>query len=62
MNAPCYQCTDRHEKCHAECERYKEFERQRSEIRKRKFEAMRVNGYCIETAKKVKAEKRRRKK
>lgn len=33
MNAPCKDCPDRRELCHSLCEKYKEFVKEREEIR-----------------------------
>lgn len=33
MRVPCHNCPDRAEGCHATCERYKEYEREREQIR-----------------------------
>lgn len=35
MTAPCKDCTDRHFKCHAECERYREFKKRCDDMRER---------------------------
>lgn len=39
MNAPCYQCEERHYKCHGQCERYAAYRR----IRDRMIEENRQN-------------------
>lgn len=45
MQAPCYGCTERHENCHAECERYKafreEYKKREDELKKERY----VNDY-----------------
>ena len=35
MTAPCKDCVDRRFKCHAECERYKEFRKRCDDMRER---------------------------
>ena len=35
-SAPCKDCTERHPGCHSECEKYKEYSRERTEMCKRK--------------------------
>lgn len=33
MNAPCYQCPERHELCHATCEKYQTYNAEQERIR-----------------------------
>lgn len=37
MKSPCYKCPHRHIGCHAICDKYKEFEASREEIRKARW-------------------------
>ena len=37
MQPPCYKCPDRHIKCHAECEKYKEYTKHQQEIKDNEF-------------------------
>jgi hypothetical protein len=39
MNAPCKDCSDRHQGCHCECEKYKVFRKERDELNALKHEA-----------------------
>ncbi len=39
MNTPCHDCQDRHETCHATCERYAEYDQRRKEIRQARAES-----------------------
>lgn len=41
-SAPCKDCAERHPGCHSECERYKEYSRERAEIRNSE---RRINDY-----------------
>ena len=39
--SPCYKCPDRHQSCHVECEKYKEYQaknKERLELRKKEFD------------------------
>lgn len=38
MTAPCKDCTDRYSLCHMYCKKYKAYQAEREEIRKRKAE------------------------
>lgn len=33
INSPCYQCTERHELCHMECQKYLEYNKRMDVIR-----------------------------
>lgn len=39
MQAPCHKCTQRHFKCHSDCEKYLEFSKQQHEISSNRREA-----------------------
>lgn len=59
---PCNKCPDRHAGCHAECEKYAAFAKEREaerqiEFQKRSVEA-RLDGYAIEQA--IKSRKRKK--
>ncbi len=36
LSAPCKDCAERRPGCHSECERYKEYSRERAELSKRR--------------------------
>ena len=40
MNAPCFNCTERHVGCHAECDKYQAYHAERLKV----YEANRKNG------------------
>ncbi len=49
MKAPCYQCPDRHELCHAECEKYKEYRAWCDEqMRLRRIESANGHSYHVD--------------
>lgn len=54
MTAPCLNCTERHENCHSECERYKEFAAQKP--KKRAYSV--ADEYTLEDVQKKRRRKR----
>lgn len=55
MKTPCHGCTSRHEKCHADCEKYLAYRARLAEQRKAQAKEREVNVFSIR--KKYKADK-----
>ena len=51
---PCKNCADRHAGCHAECERYLTWSKERREARERDYDKRIYERYAIERDKKFK--------
>lgn len=51
---PCYGCADRHIKCHAECERYKEWLNKLEAIKREREKSLEYTRYLADKAKKHK--------
>ena len=47
MTNPCYKCEDRHQGCHAKCERYAEWNAGRSKARKAQIKYNEANDFLI---------------
>ena len=47
MNAPCKDCPDRHQGCHSECKKYKEYRKKQDKLNELKLEdtLKRCSGY-----------------
>lgn len=45
MNAPCKDCKERHELCHAQCERYKQYSDERQRICEERLAQSRTAAY-----------------
>jgi len=43
MSAPCYNCPDRHYKCHSSCEKYAEYTALRERIREEQRQQSAIN-------------------
>jgi hypothetical protein len=43
MRAPCKDCPDRHELCHAHCEKYIEYRKQLDEVREKRMMEAEIN-------------------
>lgn len=43
MKSECHGCEERHHGCHAECEKYKKFRKERDEQIKRRYEQTRLD-------------------
>lgn len=54
MRVPCANCEDRHACCHAECERYLTWSKERREARERDYDKRIYERYAIERDKKIK--------
>lgn len=54
MRVPCGNCEDRHAGCHAECEKYLTWSKERREARERDYDSRLVERYAIERDKKMK--------
>lgn len=57
MRVPCANCADRHAGCHAECERYLTWSKERREARERDYNSRICERYAIERDKKIKSSK-----
>ena len=54
MNSPCYNCPDRHYKCHGHCEKYADYRRIRDERIKANHERAEFNSYKYENVPRLK--------
>lgn len=50
INAPCYKCEDRTSICHAICERYKKYEKERAEARRNRDDSYIYHNYYFSPA------------
>ena len=57
--APCENCKDRHAKCHAECERYLSWSKERRDAKDRDYNSRIVERYAMERDKDLKCAKLR---
>lgn len=57
MKTPCGNCADRHIGCHAECEKYLMWAKQRDEARMRQRNDSIADTYAIERGKSIKSAK-----
>lgn len=53
MSGPCYNCPDRHPKCHSECEEYKAFRAELDEANKLRAEETAMRYYQHEVWRKI---------
>ena len=57
MNSPCYQCKDRHQGCHAECETYREWDEANEKARQKNFKDNDTIGFILISKEKAKRRK-----
>ena len=58
-NVPCKDCTERHIRCHSECERYKEFKKRNAERLAREAKRVEDEGRFVESVIRRKEKTRR---
>lgn len=58
MNAPCKNCSDRHYKCHSECEKYIAYNSEREKIRAKKKANVQNNDFVFSTIEHLQRKKR----
>lgn len=54
---PCYKCEDRHQHCHAKCERYAKWDAERAELKAQKNKFNEANDFLITSILKTKGRK-----
>lgn len=57
MSAPCYQCEDRHPKCHCTCPKYQEYSAERQRINAAKIKYNEDMGIVFECKRKLRNNK-----
>lgn len=58
VDKPCMNCKDRHEKCHASCEKYIKAKQETEEAKKKERLFKEHEGYVAEAARRIKRERR----
>lgn len=59
MKAPCYQCPDRHDGCHAECKRYAAYREERDKDIAERAKRVPMDAYTFDVIQKNKKEARK---
>lgn len=54
---PCYKCEDRHQHCHAKCERYAKWDAERAKEKAKRNKFNEANGFLITSILKTKGRK-----
>jgi hypothetical protein len=59
--SPCYQCAERHELCHSDCERYKEYQILLKEQNEQSRQYIELDSYVVASIRKRAQKKNERK-